>query len=100
MENTANTTNDKFIVTGLFKDKDSAECAFNALTGRGYDKAKADVMMSDETRDRYYSSDTAADDTELGSKAAARARQSAELWARLSPVSPPSERAFCFRDSV
>ncbi|HXG82570.1 MAG TPA: YsnF/AvaK domain-containing protein, partial [Pyrinomonadaceae bacterium] len=36
---------------------------------RGYDKDDADVMMSNETRDRYYSSYGAADDTELGSKA-------------------------------
>ncbi|HXG84054.1 MAG TPA: hypothetical protein VNI84_08505, partial [Pyrinomonadaceae bacterium] len=64
-----NTTNNKFIVTGLFKDKDSAECAYNALSERGYDKDDADVMMSNETRDRYYSSYGAADDTELGSKA-------------------------------
>lgn len=68
MENTTNTTNNKFMVTGLFKDKDSAECAYNALTERGYDKDSADVMMSDETRDKYYSGSTA-DDTELGSKA-------------------------------
>lgn len=68
MENTTNTTNNKFIVTGLFKDKDSAECAYSALSARGYSKDDTDVMMSDQTRDRYYSSDTA-DDTELGSKA-------------------------------
>jgi len=68
MKNTTNTTNNKFMVTGLFKDKDSAECAYNALSERGYDKDSTDVMMSDETRDRYYSG-AGADDTELGSKA-------------------------------
>ena len=68
MKTTTNTTNNKFMVTGLFKDKDSAECAYNALSERGYDKDSTDVMMSDETRDRYYSG-AAADDTELGSKA-------------------------------
>ncbi|HXG85040.1 MAG TPA: YsnF/AvaK domain-containing protein [Pyrinomonadaceae bacterium] len=68
MENTTNATNNKFIVTGLFKDKDSAECAYNALAKRGYDKDDTDVVMSSETRDRYYSGE-AADDTELGSKA-------------------------------
>lgn len=62
-------TNNEFTVTGLFKDKASAECAYDALTARGYDKDKSDVMMSDETRDRHYSGITAAD-TELGSKAA------------------------------
>jgi uncharacterized protein (TIGR02271 family) len=68
MENTTNTTSNNFIVTGLFKDKESAECAYDALSGRGYDKDSTDVMMSDKTRDRYYSG-AAADDTEPGSKA-------------------------------
>ncbi len=63
-----NTTNNKFIVTGLFKDNRSAECAYDALSERGYGKDDADVMMSDQTRDKYYSG-AAADDTELGSKA-------------------------------
>ncbi|MEJ7862081.1 MAG: YsnF/AvaK domain-containing protein [Pyrinomonadaceae bacterium] len=62
------TTNNKFIVTGLFKDNRSAECAYDALSERGYGKDDADVMMSDQTRDKYYSG-AAADDTELGSKA-------------------------------
>lgn len=68
MKNTTNTTENRFIVTGLFKDKTSAECAYSALSGRGYDKDSTDVMMSDQTRDRYYSG-SATDDTELGSKA-------------------------------
>lgn len=68
MGNTTNTTENKFTVTGLFKDRTSAECAYDALSGRGYDKDSTDVMMSDQTRDRYYSG-SAADDTELGSKA-------------------------------
>ena len=63
-----NTTNNKFIVTGLFKDKASAECAYDALTARGYDKDSSDVVMSDQTRDKYYSG-SHAEDTELGSKA-------------------------------
>jgi uncharacterized protein (TIGR02271 family) len=67
MENTTN-TNNKFTVTGLFRDKDSAECAYEALSARGYSKDETDVMMSSETRDRYYSG-AAADETELGSKA-------------------------------
>ncbi|MGI9035920.1 MAG: hypothetical protein ACR2GD_07770 [Pyrinomonadaceae bacterium] len=65
----ANTTNNKFIVTGLFKDNTSAECAYDALSQRGYSKDDTDVMMSDQTRDKYYSG-AHATDTELGSKAA------------------------------
>ncbi len=65
----ANTTNSEFLVTGLFNDKASAECAYDALTARGYDKDNTDVVMSNDTRDKYYSGATA-EDTELGSKAA------------------------------
>lgn len=64
-----NTTNNKFTVVGLFKDNESAECAYDALDERGYDKDSTDVMMSDKTRDKYYSG-VDAEDTELGSKAA------------------------------
>ncbi len=64
-----NTTNTEFTVVGLFTDKDSAECAYDALDKRGYDQDSTDVMMSDKTRDKYYSG-ADADDTELGSKAA------------------------------
>lgn len=64
-----NTTNTKFIVTGLFKDKASAECAYDALTTRGYNKDNTDVVMSNDTRDKYYSGANAAN-TELGNKAA------------------------------
>ncbi len=64
-----NNTNSEFTVTGLFNDRASAECAYDALTARGYDKDKSDVMMSEETRDRHYSG-VNENDTELGSKAA------------------------------
>ncbi len=33
-----NTTNNKFTVVGLFNDKNSAECAYDALDKRGYDE--------------------------------------------------------------
>ncbi len=64
-----NTSNNKFTVVGLFNDKDSAECAYDALDKRGYDKDSTDVMMSDQTRDKYYAG-ADAEDTDLGNKAA------------------------------
>lgn len=57
------------LITALFNDRQSAECAYNAITTKGYDKDDVNVMMSDETRDKYYSSDSVEGDTELGSKA-------------------------------
>ncbi|MEJ7711717.1 MAG: hypothetical protein WKF84_18090 [Pyrinomonadaceae bacterium] len=56
------------MVTGLFKDRESAECAYRALSGRGYGNDDVSVLMSDQTRDKYFSSNTASE-TELGSKA-------------------------------
>ena len=42
------------LVTGLFKDKDSAELAFQSVVTLGYDKSDVDVIMSDEVRQRYF----------------------------------------------
>jgi uncharacterized protein (TIGR02271 family) len=65
MANQANTSNSP-IVTALFRDRQSAECAYQAISSRGYDRDDVNVIMSDETRKSQYSTD----DTELGSKAA------------------------------
>lgn len=55
------------MMTGMFRDRDSAENAYRSLTSRGYTKDDVNVLMSDETRKRHFSDDHA--DTELGSKA-------------------------------
>jgi hypothetical protein len=60
------TSNNPRMVTGLFRDRDSAERAYNALSDRGYNKDDVTLMMSDDTRKTHFA-DT---DTELGSKAA------------------------------
>ena len=56
------------MVTGLFRDRDSAERAYGSLSTRGYSKDDVNLLMSDETRKTHFSSDDAPD-TELGSKA-------------------------------
>ncbi|HEV2802304.1 MAG TPA: CsbD family protein [Pyrinomonadaceae bacterium] len=56
------------MVTGLFRDRDSAERAYGSLSTRGYGKDDVNLLMSDETRKKHFSSDDAAD-TDLGSKA-------------------------------
>ena len=55
------------MVTGLFRDRDSAERAYNALPARGYSERDINLAMSDETRKRYFSDKA---QTELGNKAA------------------------------
>ena len=54
------------MVTGLFRDRESAERAYGSLSERGYGKDDVDLLMSDDTRNKYFADD---DDTELGTKA-------------------------------
>lgn len=56
------------VLTGMFRDRDSAERAYNSVTSRGYTNDDVDVMMSDDTRSKYFS-DADANDDGLGSKA-------------------------------
>ena len=63
------------MVTGLFKDKSSAELAFQAALDLGYDKSDVNVVMSDEVRQRYFLAHKPTPDdpgaTDLEEKAAA-----------------------------
>jgi len=56
-------------LTGMFRDRDSAERAWQSIIARGYGRDDINVMMSDETRRREFPT---ADlrETELGNKAA------------------------------
>jgi len=64
MEN-QNNNNDRPWLTGMFKDRDSAERAYQSAVTRGYGKDDFNVMMSDDTRKKYFKDH----DTELGNKA-------------------------------
>lgn len=59
-------------VTGLFPDRDSAERAYQHAVDRGYAKNDVNLVMSDETRQRHFATDSTVGgrQTELGSKAA------------------------------
>ena len=59
---------EKPLMTGLFPDRDSAEKGYQALSERGYSKDDINVVMSDETKKRHFT--TAGTETELGNKAA------------------------------
>jgi hypothetical protein len=56
------------MVTGIFRDRQSAENAYATLAERGYGKDDINLVMSDETRRRYFA--TGSVETELGTKAA------------------------------
>ena len=55
------------MVTGLFRDRDSAERAYNSMTSRGYSKDEINLMMSEDARNKYFSGGEG--DTALGDKA-------------------------------
>ena len=64
-------TNTGPLVTGLFRDRDSAEQAYRSVQDRGYTKDEVSLAMSDETRKQHFSTDTkSSGDSQLGSKAA------------------------------
>lgn len=54
------------MLTGMFRDRESAEKAYNSALSRGYTKDDVNLMMSDQTRDSWFSD---SDDSSLGSKA-------------------------------
>src|SRR4051794_36525794 len=62
--------NNKPLVTGLFRDRDSVERAYQSVTERGYTKDDVNLAMSDETRKRHFGGDSSGVQTELGNKAA------------------------------
>lgn len=55
------------MITALFNDRDDAENAYQELLNRGYTRDDISVLMSEDTRNTYQTTDT---ETELGSKAA------------------------------
>ncbi|MES2322434.1 MAG: hypothetical protein V4633_09245 [Pseudomonadota bacterium] len=83
MSNYDSTANkDSRMVTGLFRDRDSAERAYSAVADRGYTKDDVTLMMSDDTRKTHFG-DTR---TELGSKAAEGAGVGAGIGGTIGAV--------------
>src|ERR671921_1251005 len=66
-ETTGSATGRSRMVTGLFRDRESAERAYGSVTGRGYSDKDVNLLMSDETRDKHFTDDGR--ETELGNKA-------------------------------
>jgi hypothetical protein len=51
------------LLTGIFHDQETTEKAYRDLIDRGYTEQEINVLMSEETRDKYYK------DAEVGNKA-------------------------------
>lgn len=73
------------MVTGLFRDRDSAERAYRSVSDRGYNRDDVNLVMSDDTRKRYFT-DGGAVETELGSKAAEGAGAGAAIGGTLGAI--------------
>jgi hypothetical protein len=62
------------MVTGLFSDSDGVERAYAVLSERGYGIADVNIVMSDDTRRRYFS-----DDRKVNVDLARRAMEGGEM---------------------
>ena len=69
MTKAASSSGEPKMVTGLFKDSESVERAYEVVSQRNYGTADVNVVMSDDTRRRYFSDDRQIN-TELGRKVA------------------------------
>ncbi|MDQ4122022.1 MAG: hypothetical protein M3209_11325 [Acidobacteriota bacterium] len=56
------------MVTGLFRDRESAERAYNSLESRGYSNNDVNLLMSEDTRNNWFANNSDAP-TGLGDKA-------------------------------
>jgi hypothetical protein len=65
--NTGSTSSSSRMMTGMFRDRESAERAYNSLSSRGYTKDDVNLVMSDDTRKRHFGDQAA--DSDLGDKA-------------------------------
>lgn len=57
MANSAAASGNSKMVTGLFRDSKGIERAYEVVSQRGYGTADINVVMSDDTRRRYFSDD-------------------------------------------
>ena len=73
------------MLTGMFRDRDSAERAYACCTSRGYTKDDITLLMSDETRKRHFA-EAREEDSALGSKAAEGAGIGAAVGGGLGAV--------------
>ena len=73
------------MVTGLFRDRQSAERAYERATGRGYGQHEVSLLTSEEARNRHFPR-TETTRTELGTKTAVGATAGAVAGGGLGAV--------------
>lgn len=85
MNNEGTATGRSGMLTGMFTDRESSEGAYKSLRDRGYSDDEINVLMSDETRDKYYGDGKHAD-SELGTKAAEGATTGGAIGGTLGAI--------------
>jgi len=77
-------TSDRYMLTGVFEDRESAENAYNTLRDRGYSKDEINLIMSDETRKKHFSGNVK--ETEIGTKAAEGAGKGSAIGGTIGAI--------------
>lgn len=80
-----NRTSEKRVLTGMFRDRESTENAYNALHERGYSKDDINLVMSDETRKTQFADDVS-EETEIGTKAAEHAGKGSAIGGTIGAI--------------
>lgn len=75
---------DHSMLTGMFRDRESTENAYNTLQERGYTKDDINLVMSDETRKKYFTDDS--EETEIGTKAAEGAGKGSAIGSTVGAI--------------
>ncbi|HSN60355.1 MAG TPA: hypothetical protein VLR49_05450, partial [Ferruginibacter sp.] len=78
-------TSERRVLTGMFRDRESTENAYNALHERGYSNDDINMVMSDETRKADYT-ENGAEDTEIGTKAAEHAGKGSAIGGTIGAI--------------
>lgn len=79
-----NTTTEKRMLTGMFRDRESTENAYNILHERGYSNDDINLIMSDETRKKHFSGEVK--ETEIGTKAAEGAGKGSAIGGTIGAI--------------
>ncbi|TPV31439.1 hypothetical protein FJ651_14695 [Paucihalobacter ruber] len=79
-----NNATHRSLLTGMFSDRESTENAYNTLQERGYKKDDINLVMSDDTRKKYFSG--YAKETEIGTKAAESAGKGSAIGGSVGAV--------------
>ncbi len=87
MAKAASSSGDPKMVTGLFRDSESVERAYEIVSRRDYGTADINVVMSDETRRRYFSDDRQIN-TELGRKVEEGGELGGPMGGRIGMIIP------------